>query len=94
LVGPVCESGDFLAHDRELTLAEGALLAFSGAGAYGFVQSSNYNSRNRAAEVMVDGDSFAMVRRRETIGDQLRGEIAEDGSSTLLQTGAPLQYET
>ena len=88
LVGPVCETGDFLAHDRELTLAEGTLLAISSAGAYGFVQSSNYNSRNRPAEVLVDGDAFAVVRRRETIGDQLRGEIADDSAV------APLQYRT
>ncbi len=58
LVGPVCESGDFLAHDRELTLGEGTLLAICSAGAYGFVQSSNYNSRSRAAEVLVDGARF------------------------------------
>ena len=85
LVGPVCETGDFLAHDRELALAEGTLLAISSTGAYGFVQSSNYNSRGRPAEVMVDGDTFAIVRRRETIADQLRAEIAD---------AAPLQYET
>ncbi len=82
LVGPVCESGDFLAHDRELGLDEGALLAIHSAGAYGFVQSSNYNSRNRAAEVLVDGDQFAVVRRRETLAEQLRGE-------TVLQDGQP-----
>jgi len=86
LVGPVCETGDFLAHDRELALAEGTLLAISSAGAYGFVQSSNYNSRGRPAEVMVDGDTFAIVRRRETIADQLRAELDDDA--------APLQYET
>jgi diaminopimelate decarboxylase len=74
LVGPVCESGDFLAHDRELTLTEGTLLAIRSAGAYGFVQSSNYNSRNRAAEVLVNGAEFAVVRRRETLAEQLRGE--------------------
>jgi diaminopimelate decarboxylase len=74
LVGPVCESGDFLAHDRDLTLAEGTLLAIRSAGAYGFVQSSNYNSRNRAAEVLVHGAEFAVVRRRETLAEQLRGE--------------------
>jgi len=88
IVGPVCETGDFLAHDRDLTLAEGTLLAISSTGAYCFVQSSNYNSRNRPAEVMVDGDAFTVVRRRETIGDQLRGEIA-DGAAL-----APLQYRT
>jgi diaminopimelate decarboxylase len=88
LVGPVCETGDFLAHDRDLALAEGTLLALSGAGAYGFVQSSNYNARSRPAEVLVDGAAFAVVRRRETIGDQLRGEIADDASL------APLHYDT
>ena len=65
-----------LAHDRDLTLAEGTVLAIRSAGAYGFVQSSNYNARNRAAEVMVDGASFSIVRRRETIADQLRAEVA------------------
>ena len=74
IVGPVCESGDFLALDRELALTEGALLAIRSAGAYGFVQSSNYNSRPRAAEVLVDGDDFAIVRRRETVADLLRLE--------------------
>ena len=74
IVGPVCESGDFLALDRQLALTEGALLAIRSAGAYGFAQSSNYNSRPRAAEVLVDGDDFAVVRRRETIADLLRLE--------------------
>jgi diaminopimelate decarboxylase len=74
VVGPVCESADFIAHDRDLTLAEGTLLAIRSAGAYGFVQSSNYNSRSRAAEVLVNGAEFAVVRRRETLAEQLRGE--------------------
>ncbi|MCY3621119.1 MAG: diaminopimelate decarboxylase [Gammaproteobacteria bacterium] len=74
IVGPVCESGDFLALDRELALNEGDLLAVRTAGAYGFVQSSNYNTRPRAAEVLVDGEEFAVVRRRETISDVLRPE--------------------
>ena len=69
VVGPVCESGDFLALDRELALAEGSLLAIRTAGAYGFVQSSNYNSRPRAAEVLVAGGEFAVARRRETMTD-------------------------
>ena len=76
VVGPVCESGDFLAHDRELDLEPGALLAVLTAGAYGFVQSSNYNSRDRAPEVMVDGVGFRVVRRRETLRDQLALESA------------------
>jgi diaminopimelate decarboxylase len=75
VVGPVCETGDFLAHDRELALAPGSLLAIRTAGAYGFVQSSNYNTRNRAAEVLVDGARWDVVRRRETLADQLRDEM-------------------
>ena len=74
IVGPVCETGDFLALDRELPLGEGDLLAIRTAGAYGFVQSSNYNSRPRAPEVLVDGDRFEVVRKRETVGDLLRLE--------------------
>lgn len=71
IVGPVCETGDFLGKDRELAIAPGDLLAVCSAGAYGFVMSSNYNTRNRAAEIMVDGDHFHIVRRRETYDDQL-----------------------
>ena len=67
VVGPVCETGDFLAKERDLTLAEGDLLTVSSAGAYGFVMSSNYNSRGRAAEVVVDGEHAYLVRRRESI---------------------------
>ena len=74
VVGPVCETGDFLALGRELALAEGSLLAIRSAGAYGFAQSSNYNSRPRAAEVLVDEDRFAVVRKRETPSDLLRLE--------------------
>jgi diaminopimelate decarboxylase len=74
VVGPVCETGDFLGKARELTLAEGDLLAVRGAGAYGFVMSSNYNTRPRAAEVLVDGDRAHLVRARETLDDLLRGE--------------------
>ena len=65
VAGPVCESGDFLGRDRELDIREGDLVAVQSAGAYGFVMSSNYNSRPRAAEVMVDGDRVHLVRRRE-----------------------------
>ncbi len=93
LVGPVCESGDFLAHDRDLTLSQGALLAIRGAGAYGFVQSSNYNSRNRCAEVLVEDHDFAVVRRRETIADQLRAEIIEAPVTDSDHDAAPLQYK-
>jgi diaminopimelate decarboxylase len=71
VVGPVCESGDFLGKERWLRLAPGDLLAVRSAGAYGFVMSSNYNTRNRCAEIMVDKDQAILVRRRETIEDQL-----------------------
>jgi len=69
IVGPVCESADFLAHDRDLALAAGDLLAIRSAGAYGMAMSSNYNARPRAAEVMVDGDRAHLVRRRETASE-------------------------
>ena len=74
LVGPICETGDFLAKGRELVLAEGDLLAVRSAGAYGFVMSSNYNTRGRAAEVLVDGAQVFEVRRRETIEELYAGE--------------------
>lgn len=71
IVGPVCETGDFLGKERELALQEGDLLAVFGAGAYGFSMSSNYNSRNRAAEVLVDGATLHLARRRENFNDQM-----------------------
>lgn len=74
LVGPICETGDFLAKGRELVLAEGDLLAVRSAGAYGFVMSSNYNTRGRAAEVLVDGEQAFEVRRRETLEELYAGE--------------------
>jgi diaminopimelate decarboxylase len=74
VVGPVCESGDFLGRDRELAIAPGDLLAVASAGAYGASMSSNYNSRPRAAEVIVDGDRFHVVRRRETIDELMADE--------------------
>ncbi len=75
LVGPVCETGDFFARDRELPVVkEGALLALLDAGAYGMALSSNYNTRPRAAEVLVDGGKTKLVRRRETLADLLRAE--------------------
>lgn len=74
VVGPVCESGDFLGHDRELGIDAGDLLAVISAGAYGAVMSSNYNTRPRAPEVMVDGDRFHVVRRRETIAELFASE--------------------
>jgi len=75
LVGPICETGDFLAKDRELTLAQGDYIALMSAGAYGFVLSSNYNSRPRVAEVMVSGSDHALVRKRETIGSLFENEF-------------------
>ncbi len=67
IVGPVCESGDFLGQGRSLALQEGDLLAVMSAGAYGMAMSSNYNSRPRAAEVMVDGDQAYVIRQREEV---------------------------
>lgn len=76
VVGPVCETGDFLARDRQMPrVHEGDLLVVRTAGAYGFVMSSNYNSRPRAAEVLVDGEQFRVVRRRETYQDLVRPEL-------------------
>ena len=74
IVGPICETGDFLGKDRELVLREGDLLAVRSAGAYGFVMSSNYNTRGRAAEVLVDGEQVHEVRRRETLTELFAGE--------------------
>jgi len=77
VVGPVCESGDFLAKDRELVRVEQEdLLAVMSAGAYGFVMASNYNTRPRAVEVLVDGSRYTIVRRRETYEDLVAGETA------------------
>ena len=79
IVGPICETGDFLGKDRHLALSEGDLLAAMGAGAYGFAMASNYNSRPRAAEVMVSGGSVHLVGQRETLGDLWQRErIPED----------------
>jgi len=74
IVGPICETGDFLGKDRALAIQEGDLLAIRSAGAYGFTMSSNYNSRPRTAEVMVDGDTIHLVRERETIESLYAGE--------------------
>jgi diaminopimelate decarboxylase len=71
LVGPICETGDFLGKDRDLSLQAGDLLAVMSSGAYGFAMSSNYNTRNRVAELVVDGDQVVLARKRETIEDQL-----------------------
>lgn len=74
VVGPVCETGDFLGHDRHLALAQGDLLAVMSAGAYGMSMSSNYNTRPRAAEVMIDGDRVHLIRERESIEQLMAGE--------------------
>ena len=74
VVGPICESGDFLGHDRTLAIAPGDLLAILSAGAYGMAMSSNYNTRPRAAEVMVDGDAMHLIRRRETVAELIAPE--------------------
>lgn len=75
IVGPICESGDFLVKDREIpNFKQGDLIAFMSAGAYGFTMSSNYNSRPRVAEVMVAGDRFEVVREREKVEDLIKGE--------------------
>ncbi len=77
VVGPICESGDFLALDRQIDdAAPGDLLAVQSTGAYGFVMASNYNSRPRPAEVLVDGDKFAVITRRESYDDLTRNEVA------------------
>lgn len=74
IVGPICETGDFLGKDRELAISQGDILAIQSAGAYGFTMSSNYNSRPRAAEVMVEGSESHLVRERETIEELFSGE--------------------
>ena len=96
VVGPVCESGDFLALDRRLALAPGDLLAVGAAGAYGMAMSSNYNARPRACEVMVDGAAMHVVRRRERVGQSVlplhRGveeqDVVRPGGAELLERDA------
>jgi diaminopimelate decarboxylase len=76
VVGPICESGDFFARDRELpSVSDGDLLAILDAGAYGASISSNYNTRPRAAEVMVEGGKARVVRKRETLKDLVKNEL-------------------
>jgi diaminopimelate decarboxylase len=82
IVGPVCETADFLGHERTLAIEPGALLAVHGAGAYGFVMSSNYNTRPRAAEILVDGGHCHVARERETLDDLLRGEYRLAGEDS------------
>jgi diaminopimelate decarboxylase len=80
VVGPICESGDFLAQDREIpAFSQGDLLAVASAGAYGFTMASNYNSRPRTPEIMVKGDRILVVRRRETYEDLIKGESIPEG---------------
>ncbi len=74
IVGPICETGDFLAKKRELKLQTGSRLALMSSGAYGFVMSSNYNSRGRVCEILVDGEQAHLVRERETFADVIRAE--------------------
>jgi diaminopimelate decarboxylase len=74
IVGPICETGDFIAKDRLLAIRQGDLLCVRSAGAYGFSMSSNYNSRCKAAEIMVDGNNMYEIRERETVQDLVRGE--------------------
>jgi diaminopimelate decarboxylase len=86
VVGPICETGDFIGVDRQLPAVErGALLAVQGVGAYGFTMSSTYNSRPRPPEVVVDGARWAVVRERETIDDLMRGEPAADYATLAWQ---------
>ncbi len=78
VVGPVCESGDFLALDREIAdVQPGERIAVFDVGAYGYAMASNYNARRRAAEVLVDGDRYAVITKRETYEDLMRLEIDE-----------------
>ena len=76
MVGPVCESGDWLGHDRALAAQPGELLAVLSAGAYSMSMASNYNTRPRAAEVLVSGDTARVVRQRETVAELWRLESA------------------
>ena len=76
IVGPVCESGDWLARDRQLAVQAGDFLAVCSAGAYCMSMSSNYNSRGRAAEVMVKGQNHQLIRARESVQDQMQHELA------------------
>ncbi len=90
VVGPVCETGDFLARDRELPLPdEGDLLLVGTAGAYGFSMSSNYNARRRPPEVLVEGESVHLVRRRETLDDLVNGESIPPRASAAAASSEP-----
>jgi diaminopimelate decarboxylase len=78
VVGPICETGDFLGKSRELAIEQGDCLVIRSAGAYGFTMSSNYNSRPRVAEIMVDGDKAQVIRKRETIEQLFENETVLD----------------
>ena len=78
VVGPVCESGDWLARERALAIEQGDLLAIMSAGAYGMTMASNYNTRGRAAEVLIDGDKIMLVRKREMPADLFALESIPD----------------
>jgi diaminopimelate decarboxylase len=76
IVGPICESGDFFAKDREIVRpVRGDLLAVMSAGAYGFTMASNYNSHPKPPEILVDGDKYYVIRARENFEDLIRGEV-------------------
>ena len=96
VVGPICETGDFFALDRCLPpVKEGDLIAIFSAGAYGFVMSSNYNSRGRAAEIMVDDTGHYLVRERETVADLLRFSLVDEDDlqlATVLASTAAMGY--
>jgi diaminopimelate decarboxylase len=83
VVGPICESGDWIGHDRELAVQQGDLLAVLSAGAYCMSMASNYNSRPRAAEILVDGDQAVIIRQRETFADQIRNEMLPPAKKLL-----------
>ena len=76
IVGPVCESSDILAKDHEMNASEGDILAIKTAGAYGFVMSSNYNSRVRAPEILIDNNQYTVIRKRESFEDLIRNEVS------------------
>ena len=87
MVGPVCESADFLGHERDLAVAEGDLLAVMSAGAYGMSMSSNYNTRPRAAEIMVDGSQPHLIRSREAVAQLFALERLLPGYACTYHTG-------
>ena len=95
VVGPICESADFLARDRELPMVTpGEYLAVMSAGAYGFSMASNYNSRPRPPEVLVRGDQYFIIRKRETWDDLIQGESIPDFLHALMTYGATVDiYE-